>query len=141
MVIALIVGLILSGEGRSWAAQPASPARIAAAVNGNIVLFRADGGGSVTLTRGGIDGSPVMSPDGQAVAFLRTPHREQPAGAPVRRHNIMAALPAAGGALSVIRFVPGSALSPGSQNDLAWEPGARGRELAWADLGDVYARR
>jgi hypothetical protein len=37
--------------------------------------------------------------------------------------------------------VPGSSYSPGSQNDLAWEPGAHARGLAWADLGDVYARR
>ncbi|MBV9281570.1 MAG: PD40 domain-containing protein, partial [Chloroflexi bacterium] len=132
-----------AGAGLSGGRPPASAApstQIAAAVGGNIVLFRADGTGRQTLTSSRIDGSPVMSPDGRMVAFLRWPGGLHPDSPGPSRHVVMLAAPGADGRYTVTRFSPRSPLTAPGRAVLSWQPGAQPPALAWFEAGNVVWR-
>jgi len=117
-----------------------SSTHIAAAIHGNIVLFRADGGGRQQLTSGGLDSYPVTSPDGRRVAFLRAPRLEHQDFSP-RRRDVMVAEPDGANRYQILRFASRSPVAPLSRTALAWQPGAHAPSLAWFDANSVMYRR
>ncbi len=142
ILLAAAVALALSpGLGAAQRASLDSSPRIAAAVNGAIVLFRSDRGGRTTLTHSGIDSSPVASSDGSLIAFLRTPSTPPQPGMPgPRRHQVMLASPNDQNGYDITVFSQRFFLSSPRQA-IAWEPGGHAPGLAWYDGNTVQYRR
>ncbi|MDQ2743842.1 MAG: hypothetical protein M3Z66_16315 [Chloroflexota bacterium] len=139
-VLVLLTGFTLTA-GRSSAATSSS-ARIAAAVNGNIILFRADGSGRSTITHRGIDSNPITSSGpGALVAFLRTRGGFRPYDRQPRQHEVMLAAPADRGGYAATRFSFRQPVSPPSRSDLAWDLGGHSPGLFWFDGHSVVYRR
>lgn len=142
LIIPLLLLASTSSAARpALAGGPTTSTRIAAAVNGRIVLFQAGGAGRTVLTHGGRDGSPVMSPDGQLVAFLRTPPAGQPSSSAARGHQVMLAGSNGHGGYRVTVFSQRTAILSPARQAIAWEPGGHAPGLAWFDGDTVQYRR
>jgi hypothetical protein len=139
VLICVLVAGFVPTEPRP-ALSAAASTRIAAAVNGNLILFRADGSGRRVLTTSGRDGSPVTSPDGQTVAFLRWQAGWHPGAFRAARHTVMLARPAGTG-YAISRFSARSPLTAPGRAVLAWEPGSHAPGLAWFEAGKVAWQR
>lgn len=144
ILLAAAVALALSpGLGVAQRASQDSSPRIAAAINGAIVLFRSDGGQRTTLTRGGFDSSPVVSSDGRMIAFLRTPVVPPPQpgmpGPPMRQ--VVLASPNGQHRYDITVFSQRAAISSPQRQVIAWEPGGHAPGLAWYDGNTVQYRR
>lgn len=114
---------------------------VAAAVKGNIWVFFADGTWRQELTTTGRDVRPVVSPDGQSVAFMRSlAQLPAHAGTPVR-WDIMVARPISHGRYTVTQFSSRPALVPIQRAVVAWQPHSPVPSLAWDDGDAVVWKR